>query len=161
MMKRKRKEKIISIHSQKKIKVLTKYEKLLIGASLYWAEGAKQKRGNISARVSISNSDPDMIKIFMNWLDIICNREPRSLIYELYIHESADSKKAVSFWANTLKIRSKSIKIRFKRHKIRSNRTNVKDEYHGLIKVSARKSTDLNRKIRAWTTGIIRKWGVV
>ena len=43
----------------RKIGQLTKRELLLVGASLYWAEGNKKQRVAVFA-----NSDPDMIKIF-------------------------------------------------------------------------------------------------
>ena len=127
---------------------------------MYWAEGGKQKTHNVSQRVTFSNSDESMIKIFINWLDIIgISRD--ELEYELYIHNNSDWKRAFSFWSSYLRIDRRNLKIRFKKHTIKSLRKNVGDSYKGLIKVTVKKSTDLNRKIYGWTIAIIENWGVV
>ncbi len=155
-----RETKIIRKSSQE-IKKLTAREKLLIGAALYWAEGAKQKPYNVAVRVSFANSDPMMIQIFIAWLAIICNVKSRDLVYELYIHDSANVDLAVNYWNKLLKLKSGNLKVRFKQHKLKSLRKNSGGNYFGLIKVNVRRSTDLNRQIKGWTQGIINNWGVV
>ena len=42
----------------------SKKEYMLIGASLYWAEGFKKDN-----RLGFANSDPYMIKLFLFWLE--------------------------------------------------------------------------------------------
>ncbi|PIZ66552.1 hypothetical protein CO051_00720 [Candidatus Roizmanbacteria bacterium CG_4_9_14_0_2_um_filter_39_13] len=137
-------------------------ELLLIGISLYWAEGAKQKETNVSQKVAFSNSDAPMIKIFLLWLDTICNVSLQKVKLELYIHESADIKKAIDYWRDKLKVdQSTYIATRLKKHSISSNRKNAGESYHGLMRVTVPKSTNLNRKILGWVQGIIEAWGVV
>ena len=62
------------------IKKLSKQDLLLLGASLYWAEGYKKaiiKNGQERSyhAISFSNSDPAMIKIFIEFLKKILPRK--------------------------------------------------------------------------------------
>lgn len=125
----------------------------LIGIALYWAEGAKQKKHHVSQRVAFSNSDPFMIKLFIRWLKDICNIKTSDILLELFIHESGDLEKAKGFWSGVLNIDQGQLRTYFKKHKI-TNRKNVGDDYNGLIRISVRRSTDLNRKISGWIQGI-------
>ena len=51
--------------ARRDVKKITKRELWLIGVGLYWAEGSKQKSNNVSARISLGNSDPEIIRIFI------------------------------------------------------------------------------------------------
>lgn len=134
----------------------------LIGICLYWAEGAKQKETNVSQKVVFSNSDALMIKIFLLWLDTICNVSLQKVKLELYIHESADIKKAIDYWRDELQVDQNTyIATRLKKHSISFSRKNTGESYHGLMRVAVPKSTNLNRKILGWVQGIIEAWGVV
>lgn len=147
------KTKEIIAQSSKEIGKLSRRELFMLGIALYWSEGAKQKEGNISQRVTFSNSDSQMVEIFLLWLDRICHIEIKNLSFELYIHKDADIAGAVRFWKERFRIGK--LPIRLKRHKIQTNRKKIGNEYKGLIRVNVRKSTDLNRKISGWIKGII------
>lgn len=76
-------------------------EKLLIaGVMLYWAEGSK-KNNNY---VAFSNSDPDMIKLFLNFLREICGIQENRLHLLLHIYTDQDEKELKSFWSRATKI---------------------------------------------------------
>lgn len=126
----------------------------LIGAALYWAEGGKQKETNVSQRVSLSNSDPRMIKLFLIWLKEICKISTQDIKLDLFIHESGNVERAKKFWSNSLKIEEEKFKVYFKKHKV-TKRKNVGNTYHGLVRVNVKKSTNLNRKITGWIKGLI------
>jgi len=95
-----------------------------------------------------------MILIFLKWLKIILKVEDNRLIYELYIHETANIKKAQKYWSKNLSISIDKIKVYLKRNKIKTIRKNTGDEYNGLIRIKVRKSSNLNRKINGWINGI-------
>ena len=50
--------------AQKLINSLNKKEKLLIAACLYWGEGTKKE-------LSLTNTDPDLIRVFIESLEIL------------------------------------------------------------------------------------------
>lgn len=63
--------------SKLEIKNITKRELTLIGAALYWAEGYKRplkRNGRILPNhpISMTNSDPAMVKLFIKFLRQIC-----------------------------------------------------------------------------------------
>lgn len=153
------KEKLTIDAAKKEVGVLTKNNLWLIGAMLYWAEGSKQKNHNVSQRVTFSNSDPDMIKLFDNWLRNICKIPKNNLIYSIYIHETADTEKARKFWEKL--IAAHIDRIYFKRNKIKTNRKNKNEDYKGLLRIDVRRSTDFNRKIKGWIEGIIEKSRII
>jgi len=130
----------------------------LIGTMLYWAEGAKQKENNPSQKVKFSNSDPLMIKVFLKWLQEICKIPLKDLNFEIYIHNTADIEGAKKYWPDILNIpKEKFQKIRLKKHKIKTIRRNIEENYHGLLNVTVKRSTNLNRKISGWIEGITQK----
>lgn len=146
------KEKAIITAAKKEVGTISRKNLWLIGTILYWAEGTKQKKNNVSQRVSFVNSDPKMVILFDKWLREICSWKKENLIYTLYIHRTANKEKDRKFWENLLKINIK--KIYFKTHTPRTNRENINKNYHGLLRIDARRSTDLNRKIQGWILGI-------
>ncbi|MFC1808270.1 hypothetical protein ACFL0T_07915 [Candidatus Omnitrophota bacterium] len=68
----------------------------VLGAALYWAEGYNASQ-NIFA---FSNSNPDMIKIIMQFLRKICKVPKHKIKGRLNIHPHLDIAKAEKFWAN-------------------------------------------------------------
>ena len=133
---------------------ISKRELWLMGTMLYWAEGAKEKKWNSGVSLKFSNSDPAMISFFLKWLKEICLISSHDIIYELYIHETANWKKAVKYWSKIISIPSPEIRVYFKHNKIKTNRKNIGNDYNGLIMVRVRKSTNLNRKITGWIEGV-------
>lgn len=132
----------------------------LMGIVLYWAEGAKQKPGNVSASVTFANSDPGAGRLFLAWLQEICDISHDRLSFEIYLHETASAERARAYWAYQLSIPAgQVIKIRWKRHRPATRRTNVGDSYHGLIRIKVRRSTELNRRITGWILGICDSLG--
>jgi transposase len=146
----------------KEIGKISKRELWLIGTALYWAEGTKQKENTPSQKVRFSNSDPRMIKFFLKWLTETCSVPLEELGFEIYIHETANIEEAKRFWSNILNLPlSKFQKVRLKKHKIQTNRKNINKDYHGLLAISVKRSTNLNRKITGWIEGIYKNCGVV
>ena len=146
---------------EKEIKKLTRNEKWLIGISLYWAEGSKEKEVGSATGIKFSNSDPAMILLFKNWLKDFLKITDDKIKYELYIHEKADWKKASQFWSSKLKTPQKDIRVYFKPHNSNPKRKNIDENYKGLIRINVLGSIPLARKISGWTEGIVKNWGVV
>lgn len=158
---RKRKEERISLCAQIKSESMAEVKNLdknvfwMVGAALYWAEGAKQKEHNVSSPVIFSNSDPLMVKFFYKWLIEICRIEPGDIYFEIYTHEHCDPDRAKIFWS---KILNKDISdfglVRFKKDKGNPCRKNRGESYYGLLRVRVKRSTNLNRKIMGWVEGL-------
>lgn len=152
---REKQQKRIREEAAKQIQELSERELWLLGIVAYWCEGTKQKENNVSQGVIFANSDPFLLKLFMKWLREICKIQEDQIIFSIYIHKNANSQEAISYWSEELQIPEvKFGKPIFKKHKVRTIRKNVGNNYHGLIRIAVRKSTNLNRKISGWMQGI-------
>jgi hypothetical protein len=154
-----RTEKEIKEKAAADINNISDYDLLIIGATLYWAEGSKQKTHAPSVGIIFSNSDLEMIKVFLKFLRKICKIPEKELHFEIYIHETADHKIAQRWWSSELHIDiDKFQKIYFKKNPIKkSYRKNTGDNYHGQLRIKVRNSANLNRKISGWTNEITNK----
>lgn len=76
---------------------LNKEETLLkgLGLGLYWGEGDKSDN-NTSVR--LSNTDPQLIKVFREFLIKICGVKKEKFRYALTLFNDCDEKEAVNFW---------------------------------------------------------------
>jgi len=68
-----------------------------IAATLYWAEGSKKD-------FSFSNTDPLMVKMFMNILRRIFLVENKDIKISLRIYEDLDTDTCLKFWSKVTKI---------------------------------------------------------
>lgn len=155
------KTKLIKEKAKNEIKELTRKERWLIGIALYWAEGNKE-RGQNGTRIIFSNSDPNMILYFREWLHDFLDVTPEDITYTLYIHQKSENiASAIKFWTDLLEIDLHAIKICLKKHNPSPKRKNIGVHYVGLMRLSIRKSTDLTRKIAGWIDGIISKTNII
>lgn len=130
---------------------LTKRELFVAGINLYWAEGFK--KDNL---VGFSNSDPEMIRLFIKWLDVCCHVEKNRIKLRLGLNEQYIEKveEIESFWVKQLHISKEQFqkpffqKVQWK--KIYDN----PEDYHGVLRVRVAKSTDLLRLIHGWIQGM-------
>lgn len=138
----------------RQIEQLSPRELLLVGASLYWAEGYRKGDGEFG----FTNSDPRMIKLIIHWLQNACNIEKSQIHARICINIA--HKKRIrgiqKFWAKTIPLSiqqfSKPTFIRIANKKQYAN----SNEYYGTLRIKVRRSTNLRRKILGWIEGIAR-----
>ena len=101
--KRRKKERRLkeTYETQKKfILPLEKRELFMLGLGLYWGEGAKFKMD----RLSISNTDPALINVFIYWLTKSLGIPRKKIRVLLHLYKDMDIKKEMHFWSDILKI---------------------------------------------------------
>lgn len=81
---RKKAEKLISKLSQK--------EKIIFLTALYWGEGSKGDFG-------LSNTNPELIKVFIKGLRSLFNIPTKDLRVSIRIYEDLDRNKCLQFWS--------------------------------------------------------------
>ncbi|MFA4999859.1 MAG: hypothetical protein WC545_00665 [Patescibacteria group bacterium] len=85
---------------QLKTKFTTKERELKVaGIMLYWGEGGKTKN-----MVRFTNSDPEMILTFLNFLRKICGVQEERLKALIHMYPDHNEDKLKLFWINTTKI---------------------------------------------------------
>jgi hypothetical protein len=134
---------------------LSDRELFFTGVALYWAEGAKDKPHRRTEVLQFINSDPNVIRLFLRWLELLGVRRER-LTLRVSIHESADVEAAEKFWAGIVGVDMSAFsKATLKRHNPRTVRKNTGDTYHGCLVVYVRQSADLYRRMEGAWYGIV------
>lgn len=149
----------ISQRAAREIGVVTEREAFLVGAILYWAEGAKAKPWRPSQCVDFINSDPRLIRLFLAWLEVIGVAADR-LSFRISIHESADLPEAERYWRALVGLsEARFLRAQLKKHNLTSNRRNRGADYHGCLIIRVTRSTELYRRIEGWVEGIVMALG--
>ncbi len=142
------------------IKSISKRELRLIGTTLYWAEGSKEKDYYPGSGIRFSNSDPKMIVVFLKFLKEVLEVSDDGICVEIYIHQNSKNsiEKVREYWS---KITNKNVdtlnRIYYKKNIIKTNRKKIGDLYYGLIRVKVKSSSSLLRRIMGWSEGIYNK----
>ncbi|WP_028810867.1 hypothetical protein [Streptomyces flavidovirens] len=134
---------------------LSDRELFLVGVGLYWAEGAKDKDYRRSEKLQFINSDPNMIRVYLRWLEILGVTRKR-MHFRVSIHESANVLDAESFWADLAGVDvSVFQRATLKRHNPRTTRKNTAEAYRGCLIIYVTKSADLYRRMEGAWYGIV------
>lgn len=147
----------IILKAKSEINNLSKRDLFLIGVVLYWAEGSKEKDYNPGSPLRFANSDPYMIKLFLNWLKeagIIKER----INFDIYLHDNNKyrTSEVIKYWSRHTNFSEQFFRVYFKKNIPSTKRKNIyPDEYFGLVRIYVKESSDLVRKISGWVEGII------
>ncbi|MEU6660704.1 hypothetical protein [Streptomyces sp. NPDC046821] len=134
---------------------LSERELFLTGVALYWAEGTKSKPHRRSEALQFINSDPDVIRLFMSWLELL-GVTPDRLTLRVSIHESADIAAAEAHWAEVVGVDASAFsKATVKKHNPRTVRKNTGVGYHGCLVIYVRRSAELYRRMEGAWYGIV------
>jgi hypothetical protein len=147
--------KAIKLAAHQEIGNLSDRELFLIGVGLYWAEGAKDKPYRRCEVLQFINSDPNVIKLFLRWLELLGVTRER-MHFRVSIHESADAPEAERFWANLAGVDTSAFqRATLKKHNPRTTRKNTTDIYRGCLVIYVTKSADLYRRMEGAWYGIV------
>jgi transposase len=128
----------------------------LVCAAIYWCEGTKRKPWRRSEKVTLINSDPSLIRVWVRWLTARGVGLERCYL-AVNIHESADVAAAVSYWADVLGVDPSSFaKPVLKRHNPKTVRKNTGDAYVGCLVIAVRQGRTLYREIEGLWRGIAK-----
>lgn len=130
---------------RKDVAKISQRDLFMLGAALYWGEG--NKSGN--EECGLTNSSPDIIRIFMVWLKKIYGIEVQDLMLRVSINQLHRERICAveRYWSELTKVPlsqfTKPSIIKAKSRKIYKNR----DEHFGTLRVKVRRGTALRRRI--------------
>jgi transcriptional regulator with XRE-family HTH domain len=134
---------------------LSDRELFIAGVALYWAEGAKDKPYRRTEVLQFINSDPNVIKFFLRWLELLGVSRDR-LTVRVSIHETADVEAAEKYWADIVGVDVSALRrATLKKHTPRTVRKNTGDGYRGCLAIYVRQSADLYRRMEGAWYGIV------
>lgn len=112
------------------------------GVALYWGEGSKADR-----RLSISNSDPRLLAMFMKWVETYLDPTPTYSL-ALNLHADNDELLARRYWSGILGVPLSC----FTKTHVKAEGTGHRKNHlrHGVCRVLVRKSTDAWVRTMVW-----------
>jgi len=101
-MRRKRQERLDKIYKEQRriLLPLNKREFSIAGLMLYWGEGTKSR----SDSLTITNSDPAIIKFFIHWLNKILSVPKNKIKVYLHLYKDMVIDKEIKYWSKIIKI---------------------------------------------------------
>jgi predicted DNA-binding transcriptional regulator AlpA len=117
--------------------------------NLYMAEGYKRDR-NV---VSVSNSDPTMIKLVVHWIRRLTARK---VSFQLAYHADQDIDALRAFWASQLGVQPTSITVSRKSNSNQLTGRRWRSRY-GVLAVTT-SDTYLRAKLEAWMAHLREQW---
>ena len=152
-IKRNHRKKLLSQYCKKTSKELSliKLDKTLyklLSALLFWCEGAKTQ-----AHIEFINSDPAMIKTFIELLRSAFDLDESKFRVLMHLHEYHNEQKQKEFWSNITKIHQNQFtKTYWKPHTKKRKREN----YPGCIRISYY-DAHIARQLHAWYNTFAKK----
>ncbi|MEU3453794.1 helix-turn-helix domain-containing protein [Micromonospora sp. NPDC006766] len=135
---------------------LDQRDRLLLGAVLYWCEGAKSKPWRPQDRLVFVNTDPGLLALYLDFL-AECGIGRDVPGYRVLIHESADADAAVRWWAERLRLPIERFgRSSLKRHNPTTVRRNTGDDYHGCLVITVPRSRALYWRIEGMIAELFR-----
>ena len=129
---------------RKRVDILSEREIFLVGVALYWAEGGKKHR-----RVVLTNSDPNMIRLWIFWLQKCMGVNKDRLTCCVGINQIHEYRieKVQDYWLKVVGVPiNQFLKPSFKKvqnKKIYKNH----DRHYGTLTLRVRRSTNMNYEI--------------
>lgn len=90
--------KAVFYREQKQLLPLTKKELYVAGLFLYWGEGGK----TIRTEVTFSNTDPHMLKFYLVWLKDGLGAPTSEVKVKLHLYVDMDIAAEIEYWSNEL-----------------------------------------------------------
>ncbi len=144
---------LIIKEAKKETKLLMKNSLFLSGLMLYWAEGTKRRE-----ELNFSNSDPQMIKLMMEWFRKICIVPEEKFRIKLYIHNLHSRKNIEKYWSDVTGVPLSQFQKTYIKPNSLGHRRNILYDGTCAIRIG---NKDLFRKIKGWKLGVIRRFDIL
>lgn len=119
----------------------------MAGVVAYWAEGAKRSSGWES-----SNSDPDLVRLFVNWARRYLDVKPGQVAVQLHLHAGQDEDERKRFWSKVIGVSVGQFQRTFIKPEGTGHRKNIL--YNGTVKIRVRRSKLLLFRVHGWIDAI-------
>ncbi|MFJ8576877.1 resolvase [Micromonospora sp. NPDC093277] len=137
------------------VRTLRYRELVLVGAAVYWCEGAKAKPWRPhDCRIKFINSDPLLVMLFLRFLDAL-GVPAADRRFRVSIHETADAAAAVRWWAELVGVSPGDFqRTSLKKHQPATRRRNIGADYRGCLTICVLRSSRIYWKVEGIMRGM-------
>jgi len=143
----------ITLKAKRKIDRISKKDLLVIGTSLFWAEGSKSHRWHLC----FANSDSEIIKVMMRFFREICHIPDEKIKALVHIYPGLSYKKVLTFWTKITKLPKENFwkpQTQISRASKRKRDRNTLP--YGTIHLTVG-NTEIASQVKGWIQGISEK----
>lgn len=117
------------------------------GTVAYWSEGSKRSKD-----VKFSNSDPEMIRLFLPWSCRYLDITPERFTIMLHLHAGQDEAETYAFWSKRTQLPPEQFGKSFIKPEGTGHRKNRL--YNGTAQIRVRRSSALLHRVLGWVDGL-------
>ncbi len=140
----------------KVVKPISEYELILIGAALYWGEGTIHHGRHKYPRLSFSNSNAQMIKLYMLFIRKILKVEEKRIKSGIHIHPNIKEKTARKFWSRVTGLPESNFYISRQISRLSKFKRGKKFLPYGTIQIIINRR-QLFYQVKGYINGIIKQ----
>lgn len=138
--------------------IVTKRDLFMIGIGLYIGEGTKAYE-----HTQIVNSDPDVIRLSMKWLQSACSIPLQNIFAAVHLYPDTPRRSALRYWSKITHIplsRFGKTQIDLRTDKLRKKRRSIP---YGTIRITVRAcgkeefGVIMHRRIQAWIKEVYKQ----
>lgn len=137
---------------KERLGLLSKRDIFCIGIGLYWGEGYKKG----SQEFGFTNSDPQMVRFYVQWLEIVFGVKKKDLILRISINAQHTSRihEVEKYWEGLLGLPSKSF-TKLSLIKTTSKKIYNDQNHMGTLRIKVRKGTSMRREVMGAIRSIV------
>lgn len=138
------------------IKKISKYDLLLVGTALYWAEGYNNQSKVHSPYLSFGNSNPNIVALYVYFLRKCMQIPTEKMRPFVQVHHNVNVKSAIAFWAKICNIPKEKFHITHQISSAGKNKRPYNSLPYGTFKldVSGRRNF---YQIKGWIDGLTKQ----
>jgi len=123
-----------------------------ISLTLYWCEGTGDSRkGKKNSTLSFTNTDVDMLRIWLKFLLEVCGLRQEKIKIRLYLHKNQNGEKLLKYWSEILAIPLPQFEnISY------TKKLSTRDDYKGTVKVRVH-NLKLYLLVKGWIEDLKKK----
>lgn len=127
-------------------------EFFIAGVALYWAEGFKNRHEH---RLGFCNSDPNMVRFYVHWLEKCLNVDPKSIVARLTLNKLYEERtqEFEKYWSQVTGIPIIQFTKPFYQNSVWKRQYN-EDKYRGVLRIHVNGSLDQLLEMKGWIEGL-------
>ncbi len=135
-----------------KVGQLSDRDLFIAGVALYWGEGFKNKH---ESRLGFCNSDPAMVKFYLNWLKKCLGVHTQDIVARVTINKIHEkrTREIEIFWSQQLQIPLNQFTKPFYQKSV-WQRQYHDNNYYGVIRIHVVNSINYLLEMRGWIEGL-------
>ncbi len=134
---------------------VSKRDLWMVGLGLWIGEGSKTME-----QIRLVNSDPRVVRLFINWLREICELEDENITIAMHLYPDSDEHSSMRYWMNITELPKKQFRKTQIDRRVGKKLSKIGKTPHGTLHITVvshhnpDKGVRLYRRMMGWISGV-------